>query len=68
MRRYHFAWPRHWSRARLERYDQYATTAETFTLYEHCRRAVEKGTTAGVARVAADGQRRLERWDEPSGH
>jgi cyclic beta-1,2-glucan synthetase len=31
-----------------ERYDQYPATAETCTLYEHCRRALEKGTTAGV--------------------
>jgi cyclic beta-1,2-glucan synthetase len=31
----------------VERYDQYSTTAESFTLYEHCRRALEKGTTAG---------------------
>ncbi len=31
-----------------ERYDQYATTAKAYTLYEHCRRALEKGTTAGV--------------------
>ncbi len=32
----------------VERYDQYPTTAETYTLYEHCRRAVEQGTTAGA--------------------
>jgi cyclic beta-1,2-glucan glucanotransferase len=31
----------------VERYGQYVTTSETYTLYEHCRRAVEKGTTAG---------------------
>ena len=31
-----------------ERYDQYPATAETYTLYEHCRRALEKGATAGV--------------------
>jgi len=31
----------------VERYGQYATTAEAYTLYEHCRRALEKGTTAG---------------------
>jgi len=31
-----------------ERYDQYPTTAEVFTLYEHCRRALEKGTTTGA--------------------
>jgi cellobiose phosphorylase len=30
-----------------ERYGQYASTAETYTLYEHCRRALTKGTTAG---------------------
>jgi cyclic beta-1,2-glucan synthetase len=32
----------------LERYDEYPLTAETYTLYEHCRRALEKGTTAGI--------------------
>jgi cyclic beta-1,2-glucan synthetase len=31
-----------------ERYAQYETTTEQFTLYEHCRRAIEKGTTAGA--------------------
>jgi len=31
-----------------ERYKQYAPTTETYTLYEHCRRALEKGTTAGA--------------------
>ena len=31
-----------------ERYDQYVPTIETYTLYEHCRRALEKGTTAGA--------------------
>jgi cellobiose phosphorylase len=31
-----------------ERYDQYAPAPETYTLYEHCRRALEKGTTAGA--------------------
>ena len=31
-----------------ERYDQYAPTTETYTLYEHCRRALEKGTTSGI--------------------
>ena len=31
-----------------ERYDQYAPSAETDTLYEHCRRAIEKGDTAGA--------------------
>ena len=30
-----------------ERYAQYAPTVETFRLYEHCRRALRKGTTAG---------------------
>ena len=30
-----------------ERYDQYPTTDEAYTLYEHCRRALEKGSTAG---------------------
>ena len=32
----------------LERYDQYPTTAETFSLYEHCRRALDKGSTMGT--------------------
>ncbi|HZY41260.1 MAG TPA: hypothetical protein VFF59_04580, partial [Anaerolineae bacterium] len=31
-----------------ERYDQYAPAPESYTLYEHCRRALEKGTTAGA--------------------
>jgi cyclic beta-1,2-glucan synthetase len=31
-----------------ERYDRYPITAEAYTLYEHCRRALEKGTTAGA--------------------
>jgi len=31
----------------IERYGHYETTAEVHTLYEHCRRALEKGTTAG---------------------
>jgi cyclic beta-1,2-glucan synthetase len=30
-----------------ERYGHYETTEKTFTLYEHCRRALQKGTTAG---------------------
>lgn len=30
-----------------ERYAQYEATSETFTLYEHCRRALEKAVTAG---------------------
>jgi cyclic beta-1,2-glucan synthetase len=30
-----------------ERYGHYETTAEVHTLYEHCRRALEKGVTAG---------------------
>ncbi len=30
-----------------ERYAHYAPTGETFTLYEHCRRALHKGATAG---------------------
>ncbi len=32
----------------LERYAQFETTDKAFSLYEHCRRALEKGTTAGV--------------------
>lgn len=31
-----------------EKYDQYSTTAEVYTLYEHCRRAVDKGAAVGV--------------------
>ncbi|MGC9396239.1 MAG: GH36-type glycosyl hydrolase domain-containing protein [Anaerolineae bacterium] len=31
-----------------ERYNQYDSTPETYTLYEHCRRALEKGTTSGA--------------------
>jgi cyclic beta-1,2-glucan synthetase len=31
----------------MDRYGHYETTAEVHTLYEHCRRALEKGTTAG---------------------
>jgi cyclic beta-1,2-glucan synthetase len=31
-----------------ERYDQFSLTSETYTLYEHCRRALEKGTTVGT--------------------
>ena len=30
-----------------ERYGQYAETAITYTLFEHCRRALEKGRTSG---------------------
>ena len=30
-----------------ERYSQYQSTTDTFSLYEHCRRALKKGTTAG---------------------
>jgi cellobiose phosphorylase len=32
----------------MERYSQYEATTETYTLYEHCRRALEKGATAGA--------------------
>ena len=31
-----------------ERYGQYETTAEAFPLYEHCLRAIKRGSTAGV--------------------
>lgn len=31
-----------------ERYAQYETTEETATIYEHCLRAIKKGTTAGA--------------------
>ena len=30
-----------------ERYGFYESTTETFTLYEHCRRALDKGFTSG---------------------
>jgi cyclic beta-1,2-glucan synthetase len=30
-----------------ERYGQYQTSLETYTLFEHCRRALEKATTSG---------------------
>jgi cyclic beta-1,2-glucan synthetase len=30
-----------------ERYGHYETTGETYTLYEHCRRAIQQGSTAG---------------------
>ncbi len=30
-----------------ERYGQYESTKEAYSLFEHCRRAIEKGTTAG---------------------
>jgi cyclic beta-1,2-glucan synthetase len=32
----------------MERYSQYESKTETYTLYEHCRRAVEKGTAIGA--------------------
>ncbi len=32
----------------LERYALFESTDKAFSLYEHCRRALEKGTTAGV--------------------
>jgi cyclic beta-1,2-glucan synthetase len=31
-----------------ERYGHYETTVEVYALYEHCRRALEKGSTAGA--------------------
>ncbi len=31
-----------------DRYSQYASSTEAYTLYEHCRRALEKGATAGA--------------------
>ncbi len=34
--------------AELERYAQFMPTENAFSLYEHCRRSIEKGTTAGV--------------------
>ena len=32
----------------VERYAQYEATSDLYTLYEHCRRAIEKGTTSGA--------------------
>jgi cyclic beta-1,2-glucan synthetase len=32
----------------IERYGLFAETAETHTLYEHCRRALERGATSGA--------------------
>jgi cyclic beta-1,2-glucan synthetase len=32
----------------MERYTQFETTSKVFSLYEHCRRALEKGTTTGA--------------------
>jgi cyclic beta-1,2-glucan synthetase len=32
----------------VERYGQYEPATEVYSLYEHCRRALEKGTTAGT--------------------
>ena len=32
----------------MERYTQFETTDKTFSLYEHCRRALEKGATRGA--------------------
>ena len=32
----------------MERYAHFETTDKAFSLYEHCRRALEKGTTAGM--------------------
>jgi len=32
----------------MERFSQYESITETYTLYEHCRRALEKGATAGA--------------------
>ena len=31
-----------------ERYSQYESTTKTYTLYEHCRHALEKGATSGA--------------------
>ena len=39
--------PPPWRRARRNATASTPATDETFTLYEHCRRALEKGTTAG---------------------
>ncbi len=32
----------------MERYEQFARTDELFSLYEHCRRAIKKGSTSGA--------------------
>jgi cyclic beta-1,2-glucan synthetase len=34
-----------------ERYARYESTNELYTLYEHCRRAIEKGSTSGAHRL-----------------
>lgn len=34
-----------------ERYGLYQTTEKTYTIYEHCRRAIEKGATLGLHRL-----------------
>jgi cyclic beta-1,2-glucan synthetase len=34
--------------AEVERYAQFEATSDLYTLYEHCRRAIEKGTTSGA--------------------
>jgi cyclic beta-1,2-glucan synthetase len=31
----------------VDRYNEYESTSETYSLFEHCRRALEKGSTAG---------------------
>ena len=46
-----------------EAYFQPAVSIEHATLFEHCRRAIEKGTTHGPW-IASDRHGRLERRDE----
>ena len=43
-----------------ERYGEYPQTEQTFSLMEHCLRAIEKGATIGPAWSAIDRHRRLE--------
>ena len=31
-----------------DRYNEFATSKETATLFEHCRRAIQRGTTQGA--------------------
>ena len=51
-----------------ERYAQYEATSEVYTLYEHCRRAIEKGDHIWRSWAAVDGRWRLERRHEPGGY
>ena len=43
-----------------ERYNKYLQTNETYTLLEHCQRAIEKGATQWFAWLTFDRYWRLE--------